>query len=138
MQFDLVTPEKLVVSGNASQVIATGSEGSLGVLENHQPLISALIPGSLIVMDDDTKTEYFVGGGFIDVAGGKVTVLAEEACEKASIDVTDCKTRLTKATNELNKLIKSRGDAAAIELLKQKQTSLSAQIKVAEMTGNFS
>ena len=78
--FELVSPERLLLSKDASMVVIPGAEGDFGVLVGHTPLISALRPGVIDVYVGDTVDErIFVAGGFAEVTGARCTVLAEEA-----------------------------------------------------------
>ena len=79
MQFDLVTPEKQLVSQQVDYVNLPGTEGYFGVLPGHQPLLSTLADGLVTVKTGETKTVYTVSGGFVDVDAQRVTVLAERA-----------------------------------------------------------
>ena len=131
MQFDLVTPEKLVVSENATHVSIPGSEGSFGVLEGHQPTISTLNPGKVVVEGESGNKEYFVSFGFADVTGDKVTILTEEASLKEEMDIEIVSETLASANAQLTQLIKSSADITDIELAEKKVQSIEAKLKVA-------
>ena len=78
--FDLVSPEKLLFSGEVDQVDVPGSEGDFGVLAGHAPNVSALRPGIMIVHVGGQAQRMIVLGGFAEVsADGKLTVLADLA-----------------------------------------------------------
>src|SRR5947209_20066094 len=78
--FDLVSPEKLLFSGDADQVDVPASEGDFGVLAGHAPLVSALRPGIMRVTVNNQTQSMVVLGGFAEgSAGGKLTVLADLA-----------------------------------------------------------
>ena len=78
--FDLVSPEKLLFSGEVDQVDVPGSEGDFGVLAGHAPKVSALRPGIMIVHVGGQAQRMIVLGGFAEVsADGKLTVLADLA-----------------------------------------------------------
>ena len=78
--FDLVSPEKLLFSGEVDQVDVPGSEGDFGVLAGHAPIVSALRPGIMIVHVGGQAQRMIVLGGFAEVsADGKLTVLADLA-----------------------------------------------------------
>jgi len=85
--FELVSPEKLLLSVQAEQVVVPGAAGDFGVLPGHAPVISTLRNGIIEVTGADGKVErIFVAGGFVEVANDKLTVLAEEAVPVAEID----------------------------------------------------
>jgi F-type H+-transporting ATPase subunit epsilon len=78
--FELVSPEKLLFSGEVDQVDVPGSEGDFGVLAGHAPLVSALRPGIMRVTVNNQTQNMVVLGGFAEVsADGKLTVLADLA-----------------------------------------------------------
>jgi F-type H+-transporting ATPase subunit epsilon len=80
----VLTQEKTTVDETVSSVTAPGTEGYLGILRNHAPLVTQLMPGKLTVKDlNDNETVYAVSGGFLEVSHNTVTVLAE-AIEKGS------------------------------------------------------
>ncbi|MEP2705605.1 MAG: F0F1 ATP synthase subunit epsilon [Roseibium sp.] len=79
-QFELVSPERQLLSEQVAEVIVPGSEGEYGVLKDHSPFMTTIKPGILKVRTDGGElVEYFVRGGFADVAPGGLTVLAEQA-----------------------------------------------------------
>ena len=78
--FDLVSPEKLLFSGEVDQVDVPGSEGDFGVLAGHAPTVSALRPGIMTVHVGGQAQRMIVLGGFAEVSvDGKLTVLADLA-----------------------------------------------------------
>lgn len=88
--FDLqvVTPEREIFNGAVESVSLQGAEGSLGVMRNHAPLVAALEPGLLRIMDADrNEVRFFLGGGFFEVANNRAIVLADSAELAADIDV---------------------------------------------------
>lgn len=85
--FRLVTPQKMLFEGPVLSIQAPGSEGYLGVLANHAPLITALMPGKLEVKaPSGAVTTYAVSGGFLEVSGNRATVLADSAEPATAID----------------------------------------------------
>lgn len=90
LQLDIVTPDKTVVSRTVHYVGIPGIEGEFGVLQDHVPLLSALSIGDLYFRCEekhDDPWHVFVSGGFVEVSGNKVTVLAEAAELAENIDV---------------------------------------------------
>jgi F-type H+-transporting ATPase subunit epsilon len=75
--FDLVSPTKLVFSGEVEQVDVPGLEGDFGVLAGHAPLVATLKPGILTVFGDGEPQRYVVLGGFAEVSPESLTILAD-------------------------------------------------------------
>ncbi|MFW8594493.1 F0F1 ATP synthase subunit epsilon [Cribrihabitans neustonicus] len=79
MQFDLVSPERSLASQQASAVLIPGSEGDMTAMPMHAPTITTLRPGVLKVESPEGNAEYLVTGGFAEIAGDSLSVLAERA-----------------------------------------------------------
>lgn len=87
-QFSLVSPEKILMSGDVRMVTVPGSEGEFGVLAHHAPILSSLKDGIVTVeMDDGASERIFVAGGFADMNENICTILAEDAVNVNEIDV---------------------------------------------------
>ncbi len=80
LKFELVSPERLLLSGDVRQVVVPGVEGEFTVLANHAPVLSTMKPGVVTVTDANGAEErIFVHGGFAEINPAGLTVLAEEA-----------------------------------------------------------
>ena len=77
LQFDLVSPERLVISERVDSVTIPGVEGDFGVLPNHSPVMAIIREGELIVESEGVQRSLALAGGFADVTPEGVTVLAE-------------------------------------------------------------
>ena len=77
--FDLVSPEKLLYAGDVEQVDLPGSEGDMGVLADHAPLVTTLRPGIIVVHREGGDMRVVVNGGFAEVGPAGLTVLADMA-----------------------------------------------------------
>ena len=85
--FELVTPERLLVSTEVEMVVVPGTEGNFGVLAGHAPLISTIRPGTIDIYEGHTVTErIFIVGGIAEVTPEGCTVLAEEAIPPDLLD----------------------------------------------------
>ena len=85
--FELVSPEKLLFSGEVESVVVPGAEGAFTVLKDHAPVMSTLKPGLVEVSHVAGKAQrLFVRGGFADVAAGGLTILAEQAIPVEDLD----------------------------------------------------
>lgn len=112
--FELVSPEKLLFSGEVEQVDVPGAEGDFGVLAGHAPVVATLRPGILTVHSARGEQKIVVLGGFAEVSAQGLTVLAEGAEAAEEIDrgmiatrIADLERRIEKAEpgNALDKLI---------------------------------
>jgi len=87
VQFELVTPERLLLSEMVEMVVVPGTEGNFGVLPGHAPLISSIRPGTIDVYEGQTVTRrIFVVSGIADVTPERCTVLADEALPPDELD----------------------------------------------------
>jgi len=87
INFELVSPERLLLSEPVEMVVVPGVEGDFGVLPGHAPLVSTVRPGVIAVFADGKVVQrIFVAGGFAEVTPERCTVLAEQAQAVADID----------------------------------------------------
>jgi F-type H+-transporting ATPase subunit epsilon len=87
VQFELVTPERLLLSEMVEMVVVPGTEGNFGVLPGHAPLISSIRPGTIDVYEGQTVTRrIFVVSGIAEVTPERCTVLADEAVPPDELD----------------------------------------------------
>jgi F-type H+-transporting ATPase subunit epsilon len=101
-KFELVTPERMLLSEDASQVVVPGTEGDFTVLAGHAPVISTIRPGVIAVSLSDSRTvRLFVKGGFAEVEQNRLTVLAQRALEVDAMDAARIATELKTAEGEL-------------------------------------
>jgi F-type H+-transporting ATPase subunit epsilon len=87
MEFELVTPERLLLSEMVEMVVVPGTEGNFGVLPGHAPLISTIRPGMIEIYQGQTVTrQIFVVSGIAEVTPERCTVLADEAVSPDTLD----------------------------------------------------
>ena len=87
VQFDLVTPERLLLSEMVEMVVVPGTEGNFGVLPGHAPLISTIRPGMIEIYQGQTVTRrIFIVSGIAEVTPERCTVLADEAVSPDTLD----------------------------------------------------
>ena len=114
--FELVSPERLLLSREVEMVVIPGADGDMGVLARHAPVISTLRPGVIEVYEDrpEVSERIFVAGGFVEVTPSRCTVLAEDAARVGDLrldaidalirnlreDVADAKTEAEKAASQ--------------------------------------
>jgi F-type H+-transporting ATPase subunit epsilon len=100
--FELVSPEKLIFTGDVEAVVVPGTEGEFTVLKDHAPLMSTLKPGVVSVEAiQGTKTKLFVRGGFADVAPSGLTILAEYAVPLEELDGAKLASDIAAAEGEI-------------------------------------
>ncbi len=87
IRLEIVTAERQVYSEDVDIVIAPGIDGELGILPRHAPLLTVLKPGELRVRKDGEESSIAVSGGFLEVLGNKVTILADTAEHAEEIDL---------------------------------------------------
>ncbi|ABS63086.1 ATP synthase F1, epsilon subunit [Parvibaculum lavamentivorans DS-1] len=89
LNFDLVSPERLLFSGQVDMVVIPGSEGDMGIMAGHAPVMSTLRPGIIEVENEGApRQRIFVRGGFAEVTPAGLTVLAEFTVPLADLDAT--------------------------------------------------
>lgn len=101
--FDLVSPERLLRSSDVHMVVVPGTEGDFGVLAHHAPFMSTLRPGAVDVYDSDgaAPEKLFVSGGFAEVSGNRLTILAEDAVALSELNIDDVRQELANAKEDL-------------------------------------
>jgi F-type H+-transporting ATPase subunit epsilon len=98
MQFDLVSPERRLASGQARSVLIPGADGDLTAMPDHAPVVATLRPGILVVeMDGGTREEFAVTGGFAQVTADAATILADEAMPRSEVSPDVIRERIAEA-----------------------------------------
>ncbi len=101
LHFELVSPEKLLMSTDVDMVVVPGVEGDFGVLINHAPVVSTLRTGILEVHNGDEPQQLLVRGGFAEVNPEGLTVLAEEAMPLSDVDREALEAELKNANEDV-------------------------------------
>ena len=118
ISFDLVSPERLLLSGTAAMVTLPGTEGEFGVLPGHAPVISTLKPGVIDVKGaEGGDTRFFVMGGFAEVNPEKLTVLAEEAIPMAEVNAEALDQRIRNVQEDILTTKTESARAKSVEVL---------------------
>ncbi len=95
VEFELVLPERLLVSEGADMVVVPGEEGDFGVLPGHALFLSGVRSGTIEIHNGETISDrIFVAGGFVEVTGERCTVLAEEAVNLAEVERVSVEARI--------------------------------------------
>ena len=98
--FDLVSPERLLLSKPVDMVTVPGTEGYMGVIAGHAPLVSTLRAGMIDMLDDGQDTRFFIRGGFAEISPTKITVLAEEAIPFTELQLATLDQRILDAQED--------------------------------------
>ncbi len=121
---EIVTPSRMVLSEEVELATAPGSEGMFGVMANHAPLLSTLKIGEMRYTSGGNAVRMAVSGGFVEVSGNRMTVLAESAERSEEIDVERAlrakeraERRLQEATAAAERIDVARAQAALARAL---------------------
>ena len=128
---EIVSPEKLLLSRAVDMVVIPASEGDMGVLPGHTPMIVTLRGGMIALYEGDTVTDrMFVAGGFAEVTPERCTVLANEVAPIAEFNRTEAEQRLAEAQEALASL--DPNDLVGEELALERQQTAQALIEALE------
>jgi len=126
--FELVAPERLLVSKPVAMVIMPGTEGYFGAQPDHAPVIATLGPGVIDVYEGDRVTDrIFVAGGFAEVGADRCTVLAEEAVPVSELD----RAKAEQQVRDLREDLADAGDDATRADVQAKLAVASAKLEAA-------
>ncbi|WP_439543128.1 ATP synthase F1 subunit epsilon [Hyphomicrobium sp.] len=121
--FELVSPEKVLLAGEAEQVQLPGAEGDMTILPGHSPLISTLRPGVIDVMLGGARSRIYVRQAFAQVEPDRLTVLAEKAQDVAELtgaviaeEVAAAEAELAQAKTDEQRLVANQAIAALSSL----------------------
>jgi F-type H+-transporting ATPase subunit epsilon len=139
VQFELVTPERLLLSEMVEMVVVPGTEGNFGVLPGHAPLISSIRPGTIDIYEGQTLTRrIFVVTGTAEVTPERCTVLADEAMAPEEINRSAIEAELQTVQGNLPSLREqiaratgSERDSLLVELgrLERRENVLEAELR---------
>lgn len=101
---DIASAEEQLFSGRVEFIVATGTQGDLGVYPGHAPLLTALVPGPIrLVKQNGEEQIYYVSGGYLEVQPDVVSVLADTAVRAADVDEANAVKAIEDAKNAINK-----------------------------------
>ncbi len=116
LKFELVSPERKLASVEAEAVTIPGMLGDLTAMHNHAPFLTNLRPGYVVVRNGSSEDGYFVTGGFAEISENTVSVLAEEALEKAAVNHAFIEEKIGQAEQALADAVPTRKQAALQKL----------------------
>ncbi|HAE03150.1 MAG TPA: F0F1 ATP synthase subunit epsilon [Rhodospirillaceae bacterium] len=100
--FELVSPEKLLFSGEVDMVVLPAAEGDMGILPGHAPVITTIRPGTICIFNGNSvEKRLFVAGGFLEVTPDRCTVLADTATPVEDIDVSAAQQMVKDCTDDV-------------------------------------
>ncbi len=129
LHVEVVTAERELYSGEADLVSAPGSEGRLGILPEHAPLLTLLAPGALRIKLQGAEEAIFVSGGFLEVSNNGVAVLADTAEHADEIDTARAEEARRRAEESLRD---AQSNVDRAELQGQLERAIT-RLKVAEL-----
>jgi len=125
-QLEVATPERLLVDEQVTQAELPGKNGYLGVLPGHAPLLSALGAGVLTYSAGEGQRVLAIDGGFVEVLGDHVRVLAEHAEYARDISLETARRELEKATSKLKNLRDTAESEAILRVIQKAQARVDA------------
>ena len=127
VHFELVSPERLVMSAEVGMVVIPGAEGDFGVLPGHALMISNVRPGVVSIYNDRAiESRVFVAGGFAEVSDNRLTLLTEDAVALDEINRAGADVRLAEAREAIGDASDNRARADA-----EKQLAIAEALVVA-------
>jgi F-type H+-transporting ATPase subunit epsilon len=103
MQVEVVSADRVVWSGKSHNIIAKTTDGDIGILPGHSPVLAVLEPSAVVIFCDDGSREIIaVDGGFISVSQGRVSVLSEYARMASEISLSQAEKELAEAQQALD------------------------------------
>ncbi len=127
--FELVSPERLLFSGEVESVVVPSTEGEFMVMKNHAPVMASLRPGLVTVDDAGKVSKLYVRGGFAEVSAKGLTILAEEAIPLDQLDAAKLDQQVRDAGEDVTDAIGADAKRLASEKLAQLQ-ELRAALKM--------
>jgi F-type H+-transporting ATPase subunit epsilon len=128
IRLEIVTAERVVYSDDVNVLVAPGIDGELAILPRHAPLLTLLKPGEMRVVKDGQETFMAVSGGFMEVLGNKITILADTAERVEEIDIQ----RAEEAMKRAQERIAARSADLDLEQALSSLGRAQARLKVAQ------
>ena len=132
IKIEVVTPEAKAFESDVDMVTLTGTEGEMGILPGHMPLMTQLVAGEIILKRGSENTRFAVGDGFVQVTGEKVAILTDMAVSSDNIDETKAQEALQRAQARLSEMVSDEEVVALYpadldrDLLQRCRTAISA------------
>jgi len=123
-KLEVITPQKKVLEQDADFVMMRTTEGDMGILAGHAPIVAELAIGEMKIKNNGEEVVYFVSGGFLDVSTERTLILADEAMDIREIDVERSKKEAELAKQKLTKLKEDRDIAITQKALQEALTKV--------------
>lgn len=127
LRLEIVTPEQKIYSDDVDSVVIPGVEGELGILPQHVPLMTQLLPGELRVLKEGKEMRLAVGEGFVEISSDKVAVLTDMAVQESDIDESAAEEAIRRAEAAMRDTKMDDEEYATVKASLQKSL---AQIRV--------
>ena len=124
LHLEIVTPEQKIYSDDVDSVVIPGVEGELGVLPQHVPLMTQLLPGELRVLKGGEELRLAVGEGFVEISADKVAVLTDMAVKESEIDESAAKDAVRSAEEAMKEHKLNDEEYATVKASLQKSLAL--------------
>jgi F-type H+-transporting ATPase subunit epsilon len=123
LRVEVVTGEReVLVEDNVDMVVAPGIEGQLGILPQHAPLVTTMVPGELRIVKGGNEETLAIGGGFLQVGPDRVMVLADSAERSEEIDIARAEDARRRAETEMANPRAAGADPALLQAAMRRST----------------
>lgn len=113
LKCSIVSAEESLFTGTVKRLVAHGSMGDLGILPNHAPLLTSLLPGPVrVVKEDDSEEIFYISGGFLEVQPTEVVVLADTGIRAEDLDEAAAKAAVKEAESRLSEKVSAQDFSA--------------------------
>lgn len=116
---EIITPLKKILKDEVDMIIVRTTEGDMGVLANHAPLVAELAIGEMKIKKDKEEISYFIAGGFLEISKEKVLILADKAMNAVDIDIEEEKEKRSINEAKLKKLTEEKEIAVTEKALQE-------------------
>jgi F-type H+-transporting ATPase subunit epsilon len=124
LHLEIVTPEQKIYSDDVDSVVIPGMEGELGVLPQHVPLMTQLLPGELRVLKGGQELRLAVGEGFVEIGPDKIAVLTDMAVKESEIDESAAEDAIKRAEEAMKDTKLGDEEYATVKASLQKSLAL--------------
>jgi len=128
INLQIITPEKIVYSETVDMVTVPAVEGEIGILPNHIPIFTKIKPGEIIVKKGSTEEYLAITGGFVNVQGGKVSILADYAIRSEDIEIS----RAEEARKKAEEAMKNKESITNMAIAESELRKALLELKVSQ------